>query len=97
MYLTCYYQYVLPTIRKMCGKSVHSLEKRHLELKNGYVKKGDRAHFLKAKVEGDTVEILEGQSSAMLYTFAVANALVYIPENKDEVQSGELVEVQMLP
>ena len=95
--LTCYYQYVLPTIRKMCGKSVHSLEKRHLELKNGYVKKGDRAHFLKAKVEGDTVEILEGQSSAMLYSFAVANALVYIPENKDEVQSGELVEVQMLP
>lgn len=95
--LTCYYQYVLPTIRKMCGKSVHSLEKRHLELKNGYVKKGDRAHFLKAKVEGDTVEILERQSSAMLYSFAVANALVYIPENKDEVQSGELVEVQMLP
>lgn len=95
--LTCYYQYVLPTIRKMWGKSVHSLEKRHLELKNGYVKKGDRAHFLKAKVEGDTVEILERQSSAMLYSFAVANALVYIPENKDEVQSGELVEVQMLP
>ena len=95
--LLCYYQYVMPTIRKMCGKSVHSLEKRNLVLKNGYIKKGDRAHFLKAKVEGETVEILEGQSSAMLYTFAVANALVYIPGNKDEVQKGELVEVQMLP
>ena len=95
--LLCYYQYVMPTIRKMCGKSVHSLEKRNLVLKNGYIKKGDRAHFLKAKVEGETVEILEGQSSAVLYTFAVANALVYIPGNKDEVQKGELVEVQMLP
>jgi len=95
--LTCYYQYVLLAIKRMSGNSNHPLEKRTLQLNASYTKKGDRAQFLKAKVQGHEVEILDGQSSAMLHSFALADALVYIPHDINEVQKGEEVEVHMLP
>ncbi|MBL4704585.1 MAG: molybdopterin molybdotransferase MoeA [Flavobacteriales bacterium] len=95
--LLCYYQYVLPAIRKMSGIESIFLEKKLLPLQSSYVKKGNRAHFLKAVVKGNEVSSLHGQSSSMLHTFAISNALVFIPEDKDEVKSGELVEVHLLP
>ncbi len=95
--LLCYYQYVLYALRKMSGEPSCSLEKRTLVSQNDYLKKGDRAHFLKALAKDGYVELLDGQSSAMLHTFAVANAVVYIPENKSGIKKGEQVEVQMLP
>ena len=39
-----------------------------------FIKHGDRPQFLKAIYNNEEVEILEGQSSAMLQTFALSNA-----------------------
>lgn len=95
--LVCYYKYVLPSLDKMRGKSVYGLVKKELGIKNNYFKKGDRAQFLKASVIGNEVEILEGQSSAMLHTFSIANALVYLPANTNQLEKGDLVDTYLLP
>jgi len=95
--LSCFYQYVLPAIRIMSGFEVPFLHHRMIPLVSRYKKKGNRAQFLKAKVTNYSVEILDGQSSAMLHSFAHANAQVFIPEEVNEVIPGELVEVHFLP
>ena len=81
----------------MSGFSAYSPKKGKFVLKNDYIKKGDRAHFLKAQINDNEVEILEGQSSAMLHTFAIANALVYIPSDQNGAKKGDLVETHLLP
>ncbi|MCB0803109.1 MAG: molybdopterin molybdotransferase MoeA [Flavobacteriales bacterium] len=95
--LSCFYHYVLPAIRIMSGRKPYALEKRTVQLKEQYTKQDNRAHFLKAKVDDNYVAILEGQSSAMLHTYSVANALIYIPEDKQESKKGELVAAYLLP
>ncbi len=94
--LTGYYQYVLPALRKLAGKGFRGLEQKQMKLSGSYRKKGVRAQFLKAFAAGDTVRILEGQSSAMMHTYATSNALVYIPWDRDEVARGEEVTVFLL-
>ncbi|MDC0230767.1 molybdopterin molybdotransferase MoeA [Aureispira] len=95
--LSCYYQYVLTALKHAAGEKDFSLKKLFLPISDNYNKKGDRAHFLKAKIINEGVRILNKQSSAMLFSFADADALVYIPEDKKFTQSGELVEVHLLP
>ncbi|AXT55890.1 molybdopterin molybdotransferase MoeA [Aquimarina sp. MMG015] len=96
--LTCFYIYVITIIQKIMGDSSSDGLKRTMKsLTKDFIKKGDRAQFLKAKVSNETVEILDGQSSAMLYSYAVANALVFIPENISKVDKDSLVETILLP
>ncbi|MBL6656590.1 MAG: molybdopterin molybdenumtransferase MoeA, partial [Flavobacteriaceae bacterium] len=51
-----------------------------------------RALFLKAKRNGNSVHILEHQSSSKLLGFAMADVLVYIPETSRELAEGTLVD-----
>jgi molybdopterin molybdotransferase len=76
---------------KLSGNGFEGLKMAQLPLIGGYVKKGNRAQFLKGFVTPEGVEILEGQSSAMMHTYAITNALVYIPWNKEETLDGEEV------
>ena len=64
---------------------------------SNYTKKGDRAQFLKAIYNNETVEILDGQNSSMLHTFALANALVYLPEVSGSINKNDKLEVILLP
>jgi molybdopterin molybdotransferase len=41
--------------------------------------------------------ILEGQSSAMLQTFALSNALVFMPEDVNQINLNDTLEVILLP
>lgn len=95
--LSCYYQYVLTALKKAMGLPNFALKKMYLPLKKAYLKKGNRAHFLKAKLTDSGVEILDGQSSAMLFSFAYADALIYIPQDQMQTAAGALVEVHLLP
>jgi molybdopterin molybdotransferase len=58
-----------------------------------YSSKGDRAQFLKADYQNGKVKILEGQSSSMLHSFAVSNALVYLSADKNKVEKGDIVQL----
>ena len=89
--LTCFYMYVLPLLNRMAGDGNAALPLQQLPLKTSFRNKGGRAVFLKARLLNGTLEILEGQSSAMLRSFAVSSHLVYLPADKEFAEQGELV------
>ncbi len=91
--LTCFNIYVRTALQRMCGELNYSLKKTQEKLTGSFTKKGDRPQFLKAIYANNEVQILDGQSSAMLQTFALANALVLAPEDVIDMKSGDLVEV----
>lgn len=89
--LTNFYVYVLPAIKNRIGFSeIHKtkvVRKLNSEIKND----SGKTLFLKAKYDETNVTVLNGQSSAMLNTFAVANSLLIVPENIEQYKKGELV------
>jgi len=95
--LSNFYVYVHPALEKLSGNLNFSINKGKAFLSDEYLKKGDRAQFLKAYHKNGEVSILEGQSSAMLHTFAIANAIVYIPEEVSKYSKGDLITVLHLP
>lgn len=95
--LTCFYQYVLPSLRIMAGIRSPFLKEVLLPVKDAFHKKGDRAVFLKARTADGSVEILEGQSSAMLHTYALSDALVYLPAEAQKIEAGTPVRVHFIP
>ncbi len=95
--LSSFYVYVQPALQKLAGNIDFSLTRLKANLTTDYFKKGARAQFLKASVKNGEVTILEGQSSAMLYTFAIANAFVYVPAEVNNLSKGDEVEVILLP
>ncbi|MBJ6367266.1 molybdopterin molybdotransferase MoeA [Snuella sedimenti] len=95
--LTCFYVYVYTALQRITGEQITELPRIKVKSLSEFKKQGDRAQFLKAIYQNDGVSILEGQSSAMLQTFAVSNALVYIPEDLFHVKINDFVEVILLP
>lgn len=89
--LTNFYIYVLPAIKNKLGFSeIHKtkvVRKLNSEIKNTTGK----TLFLKAKYDETNVTVLDGQSSAMLNTFAVANSLLIVPEDVQEYKKEQLV------
>jgi molybdopterin molybdotransferase len=95
--LVCFYEYVLPALRLMSGRNDHFLPEFQLPISHAYSFNGERDGFLKAYVSNGKVTSLEGQESFALRSFAVANALIYLPVTQSSVQSGDLVSVHLLP
>ncbi|MEB8346507.1 molybdopterin molybdotransferase MoeA [Flavobacteriaceae bacterium KMM 6898] len=96
--LTCFYLYVYPTLQILMGQSGSGLERRQLVVTKSIDNTLGRALFLKARIlKNREVEILEGQSSAMLHTYSHANALVFVPESVATIPKGGKAEVLVLP
>ena len=95
--LSCFYIYVITAIEILSGNSNYKLIRVKALSKSSFVKKGDRAQFLKAIYNNGAVEVLVGQNSSMLHTFALANALVYLPEDAESINKQDEVEVILLP
>jgi molybdopterin molybdotransferase len=90
--LTCFYVYVLPAIQRMMSRNSVFLEYDSFSLKQRYDKKGSFTNILRARIEGDSITILEHQSSAMLNAWAEANALIFIPALKNSCEVNEVFE-----
>ena len=95
--LVCYYEYVFPAIRKMAGHADCFLRSIKLPIERNYSFTGERDEFLKAFASETEVVPLDGQESFALRSFALANALIYLPASQQVVQKGDLVEVHLLP
>ncbi|KAA0991339.1 molybdopterin molybdotransferase MoeA [Dyadobacter aurulentus] len=95
--LVCYYEYVLPAIRKMTGRTDLFLKALQLPVKYGYSFDGERDEFLKASIADDSVIPLDGQESFSIRSFALADAIIYLPVSQNKVAAGDLVEVHLLP
>ncbi len=94
--LTCFYQYVNTAINLMKGSKAPSLNDLTLPLIKSIKKKEGRATFYKAFTDYKTVEILEGQGSDVLKSFALANCFVYLDETVQEVSENEMVNVHLI-
>ncbi len=95
--LTCFYNYVYPSIKIMQGHSNIFLRTLMLPISKEFLKNKALSYFLKSKINANSVTPLEGQESYILSSFAVADSLIYLPENSELITKDTLVEVFLLP
>ncbi|MEP5340810.1 MAG: molybdopterin molybdotransferase MoeA [Algibacter sp.] len=95
--LSCFYGYVYIALQKMMDREDIELPRISAKSTSNFIKRGDRPQFLKAIYKDGQVEILEGQNSSMLQTFALSNALVLIPDIISNITINDTVEVILLP
>lgn len=93
--LTCFYLYVLPSLRKMSGHGFLELPRLKGRINVELSKPNSREQFLKAIYSNGDFQILDGQSSAMLRTYADANTLVHLPANTN-FEKGATVEAILI-
>ena len=95
--LTCFYMYVHIALQKMMNSTTVELPRTEAKSNSTFNKTGNRPQFLKAIYKDGMATILEGQSSAMLQTFALSNALVFMPEDVNQINLNDTLEVILLP
>ncbi len=93
--LTCFYEYILPTLMRLMGNRVMN-GKEKLFMSESYKKKPGFTYFLKGKSIGNTVHILDAQQSYIMSSFAMANCIIQLDENRTIFKKGEPVEIQYL-
>ncbi|MCI9846682.1 gephyrin-like molybdotransferase Glp [Flavobacterium pectinovorum] len=89
--LTNFYVYVYPAIRNRMGFSDIHLPKLVRKLNAGISNSSGKTLFLKALYSETHVTVLDGQSSAMLNTFATANCLLIVPNDVENLKKEQLV------
>ena len=94
--LTCFYEYVIPALEQLMQlKNV--LTTIQAPLAKPYTKTAQLTFFLKGYYDGQTAVPLDSQESYRLRSFAMANCLLCLPEEKMEYKQGDMVEVHLLP
>jgi molybdopterin molybdotransferase len=93
--LTCFYEYIVPAIEKMSGSPGPSKREAQKTLTEGFSKKAGLTYFLKGKVEGSEVAPLHAQESYQMSSFALADCLIVLEEDKTEYLKGETVSVHL--
>jgi molybdopterin molybdotransferase len=94
--LSCYYNYVLPSIKALSQKSNTVTEVKAV-LTHAYTKPAGLTHFLKGKYENGKVSPLGAQESYRLSSFAQSNCLICLNEMQEDFEKGETVTVLILP
>jgi molybdopterin molybdotransferase len=94
--LTCFYEYVMPAIDSITKRAA-SVKTLRATLTHDYPKVTGLTHFLKAKLTGNVVTPLQAQESFRLQSFSQADCLIVLPEDGDNFESGDEVEVHLLP
>jgi molybdopterin molybdotransferase len=94
--LSCFYNYVLPALERLSNKK-SSLVKTSAALAKNYSKQKGLTHFLKGHYENGAATPLGAQESFRLSSFAQANCLICLEEERADYVVGETVEVILLP
>ncbi len=95
--LSCFYVYAFIVLQQMMNRDVLELPRVKAKTITNFKKKGDRPQFLKGIYNDGRVEILDGQNSSMLQTFALSNALVFAPEDMSTINIDDELDVILLP
>ncbi|MDO8366072.1 MAG: molybdopterin molybdotransferase MoeA [Saprospiraceae bacterium] len=95
--LTCFYEYIVPAIEKMSGKIGPSRRMTKKTLTAAFSKRPGLTYFLKGKINGDEVVPLHAQESYQMSSFALADCLIVLEENRTNYEKGEMVEVHLFP
>ena len=89
--LTCFYFYVQQAIALLQNKPLQELQ--NFSLGQMIKKKKGLTHFIKAKMKSGKAISLSGQESYKMNAFAVADALIVLPENEEKFLKGKPVKV----
>jgi molybdopterin molybdotransferase len=95
--LSCYYQYVIPAIRIKQGAENTALQNCKLPLAQDVKNASGKTLYAPAKISGDGVEPLTGKGSHALQSYAMANAVIELPPEPQELKAGTNVLVHILP
>ncbi|MBD3637541.1 MAG: molybdopterin molybdotransferase MoeA [Crocinitomicaceae bacterium] len=90
--LTCYFMYVLPCLKNLSGQKNPVNNVKTAMLNSEFIRKGNRTYLLKGYYNKGVVNILTGQSSAMLSAFVDANCLIKLNGEKTHYSQGDQVE-----
>ena len=93
--VTCFYQYVVPALHRMTRTGETGSVRA--SLKSGYRKAAGLTFFLKGLYDETGVAILGAQESYRLSSFANANCLVRLDEDRTAFEAGEEVLIDLLP
>lgn len=91
--LTCFNQYVKPTLLTMMGHQNTFEPSNILPILHDYTKNSALTFFLKARMADGEVEVLKGQESFNLSSYNEANCFIEIQEEKSEISKGTKVKV----
>ena len=94
--LTCFYQYIIPALEKLTKRKI-GLTKIIMPLANSFKKAAGLTHFLKGYCDGKIAAPLDAQESYRLSSFAKANCLIEIAEERTSLNEGDPVDVYLLP
>jgi molybdopterin molybdotransferase len=89
--MSCFYNYIQLAIGLFMKRNF--VKKIQLPLEKEYTKKPGLTYFLNGKTTQDGVEVLGSQLSYMLNSFAVADCLVELEEDREFFEKGTLVDV----
>jgi molybdopterin molybdotransferase len=94
--LTCFYEYVMHSLHEMtlCDATLKSV---FAPISRKIIKPSGLTQFLKGHYDAESVSPLDAQESFRLSSFAKANCLIVLSEEKTEYAKGEIVEVHLLP
>lgn len=92
--MTCFYEYIAPAISRFTKKEY--FKSLFLPLSVDFVKKSGLTYFLKGKTSNHEVTILNHQESYLLNSFAIADCLIELDEDKEFFKQGENVRVLMI-
>ncbi len=94
--LCCYYEYILPAIKKLMGYQGHYPQGYKMKLSTSISKKAGLSYFVIGKTSGNEVSPLPYRESYQLKSFALADCIIVLDENVSEYAAGETVDVHML-
>ena len=94
--LSCFYEYVLPALGQI-SRIDRRLKTIYVPLGVSLSKPIGLTQFIRAYYDGHTLRGLKGQESFRLSSFAHANCLIQLDEEKTEFKENEIVEVHLLP
>ncbi|THU31553.1 molybdopterin molybdotransferase MoeA [Niastella caeni] len=94
--LTCFYEFVVPALEQLMQLPPF-LKTIKAPLAKAYSKTALLTFFLKGYYDGKSVVPLDAQESYRLRSFAMANCLLCLPEEKMDFKEGEEIEVHLIP
>lgn len=94
--LTCFYEYVVPALEIMAHKK-DTIKHLQLPLSMPFKKNAGLTFFLKGLHDDNKVIPLDAQESYRLSSYAKANCLIRLEEERTQYEEGEMVEVHVLP
>ena len=99
--LVCYYEYVIPAIRKMAGKKQLLLIEEEAQLTETINKKAGKQHFMRGVYSRENgknyVRTAGEQGSHMMKSFAMSNCLIVLGEEVTCLPKDTNVKIHLLP